>query len=578
MPALLFALGACVDLQPIEGDTCGNGVVEGGEDCDFAEPGCRRPPAAGACRYECVHPSVGQGAGCPEGFGCGVDNTCRRSAGTFALTIERLSEGASALRVADFDGDGRDDVLALGAPNTYAERSARVVFRDGGGFGPTTRLPNVFRAAAVGSLVPGLGPARGLALVSRQGAQAALNLLVGGPDRGFASVVSPALASAALPASMRLVGVEALPRRAVAGEGGATVEFNQGDEVVLLQPGLLGQGAGLFGLVSSPRELPPNASNPDPDVVALLTLGVSPVDAEGGVAVGRFSAPGVGAPCEDIVWAPRELAEAYLLSPCRVDAPSGAPPGAGAVAFWNEEGIAGRVEPRRVPLPEGALPAKGAARWAFVADANADGVSDLAVMTERGAAFAAGRPDGSAPQAVLVDPVAGSERKLLAFGELNGDGAPDWVFADGIVLSEAGLPAGVTRERSAAPWSEALVADFNGDGLSDVLAVGPASSSLDYYLDTPGGFFNALSVPVAGVPSRLAAGDFDGDGVADVAFAMVDEVADGVEVDAVFIAFGGKAALPAAPVRVGALSGVRQITAGSYVFGGSGLDGADDLG
>jgi hypothetical protein len=148
------------------------------------------------------------------------------------------------------------------------------------------------------------------------------------------------------------------------------------------------------------------------------------------------------------------------------------------------------------------------------------------------------------------------------------------------VLSEPGLSAGVTREQAPAPWSEALVADFNGDGLLDVLAVGPASRSLDYYLSAQSGFFNALNVPIAGVASRLAAGDFDGDSVVDVAFALGEEGESGQSsaADAVFIAFGGKASSPGVPLRVGELRGVRQITAGSYVFGGSGLDGADDLG
>ncbi|MCU0686107.1 MAG: hypothetical protein MUF34_28320, partial [Polyangiaceae bacterium] len=236
-PLVLGVLAGCAELQTLENEVCGNGVIEQGEDCDFAEPGCRRPPAAGACRYECAHPSSGvKGPSCPEGFGCGVDNTCRRPAGSFSRTTERLAEAASALRVADFDGDGRDDVLTLGAPNDRGERAARVVFRDEGGFGVTTRVPNVFRSVAIGAF--GDGPARGMAMVSNQGSLAGLNLLVGGPARGFASLVNPALggANAALPASMRIIGVDALPRRAATGEGGATIEFNQGDEVVLLQP------------------------------------------------------------------------------------------------------------------------------------------------------------------------------------------------------------------------------------------------------------------------------------------------------------------------------------------------------
>ncbi len=574
-PGWLFALAACADLRPLEGDVCGNGVVERGEDCDrFAAAGasCWGPAEEGACRYACgPAPAGAEGPRCPPGFGCGADRTCRRPSGAFEPGGERVAEGASVLRVADFDGDGRDDVLALGAANERGERAARVIFRDAEGFGASRRVPNVFRSVAIGPLGP--GAAQGLALISGQSSLVGLDLLVGDRDRSFASLVNPVLGGGVtnVSAAGRLVGVDALPRRLEPGEGGATLEFNQGDEVVLMQPTFAGTGSTLYAIVSSPKELPANASNPGFPVVTLLTLGVSAEGSGGGVAVGRFSAPGVGAPCEDVAWAPSELAEVYLLAPCRFDPPEGGP---GARVVWNEAGIGGRLEPRRVALPGGARPAAGAARWLFVADANGDGVSDLALMTEQGPFVAFGLADGAAPTFEPVGVFGG--QALLAFGDLNGDKAPDWVFDDGIVLSEPGAPLGVVRVRAPARWSDALVDDFNGDGRPDAVTVGPEARSLDYYLGAPGGLFNPFSVPIEGVASRLAAGDFDGDAVVDVAFALGESA--GARADAVFIAFGGRAPSASAPLRVGELRGVRQIAAASYGFGGAELDGADDLG
>lgn len=572
--ASLFALAACADLQPLPSDLCGNGVVEPGEDCDRfagAEGASCRPPSAaeGACRYECA-PAGAEGPRCPEGFGCGADGTCRRPKGSFEPSVERVSEAASALRVADFDGDGRDDVLALGASNALGERSARVLFRRAEGFGAAEKVPSVFRSVALGSF--GQGSGEGLAIVSGQGSLVGVDLLIGDRDQRFAPLVNPVLGgNASNSGFVRLLAVDALPRRFEPGGGGAMVEFNQGDEVVVLMPALGASGASLYALVASSKELLANPAGAPPSVVALLTLGaeVSEFDA-GGIAVGRFSAPGAGLPCEDIAWAPPGLGEIYLFTPCR-EVP--AVEGSEARFVWNEAGAEGRIEPRRVSLPEGVRPSAGAGRWLFAADVNGDGVSDLAVMTDQGAFLALGRVDGGVPE---VGPIgAGPEKVLLGFGDLNGDQAPDWVFDDGVVLSEPGVPLGVERVRAPAPWSEALIADFNADGRLDVMTVSPASRALDYHLGGGQGLFSQVEVPVAGVASRLTAGDFDGDSLVDVAFALSDE--GGATADAVFIAFGS-ASMLSPPSRVGELRGVRQIAAGSYAFGGADLDGADDLG
>ncbi|HEU4409400.1 MAG TPA: VCBS repeat-containing protein [Polyangiaceae bacterium] len=566
---LPLALGACAGLEPIERDVCGNGVVERGEDCDRfagAEGASCRPPSAGeaACRYECA-PAGAEGPPCPEGYGCGVDRTCRRPSGSFAPGVERASEAASALRVADFDGDGRGDVLALGAANDRGERSARVLFRDAQGFGATEPVPNVFRSVALGPL--GQGAAQGLAIVSGQGSLVGVDLLVGDRDRRFAPVVSPVIGGAAVAGTARLLGVDALPRRFEPGETGAMVEFNHGDEVVLLLPALGASGATLFGLVASPKELLAAPPRPPPPAVALLTLGAEAGEQAGGLASGRFRGPAVGPPCEDVAWAPPGFGEIYLFVPCR-DA-------GGGRFVWNEDGAEGRVEPARVRLPEGARVVAGPGRWLFVADADGDGVSDLAVMTDRGPFLALGEADGSPPVAASLG--LGPEKALRGFGDLNGDGVPDWVFADSVVLSEPGVPLGVERVRAPAPWAEAVVADFNADGRLDVMAVGPASRSLDYYLGGGQGLFNRVGAPVAGVASQLTSGDFDGDSVVDVAFALGAE--GGAPPDSIFIAFGsGASATPPPPSRVGELRGVRQIIAGSYAFGGADLDGADDLG
>jgi hypothetical protein len=579
---LALAVVTCADLRPLARDVCGNGVLEAGEDCDrfvaFEGASCRPGPGPGACRYECAPPGAEPGGGgptCPAGYGCGVDGTCRQHSGGFSAAAERAQEAAASVRVADFDGDGRDDVLALGAPSERGERSARVLYRDEGGFAAPRRLPDVFRSVAIGGF--GAGAARGLALVSDQSSLVGVDLLVGNRDRGFASLVNPALGGvtggASLPPASRLVILDALPRRFEPGAGGVATEVNQGDEVALLAPGSFGAGGTtIYGLVASEKDLPANAPPLPLPIVSLLTIEAGDDGSSGGLGVGRFSLPDAAAPtCEDVVWAPRGSAEVYVLSPCRVEGGEGE-----RRVVWNQADVAGRVEPLRVALPDGARAATGAARWLFVADANGDGVSDVALMTDRGAYVAFGRADGALPE--IVPAGVGPERSLLAFGDLNGDRAPDWVLDDGVVVSAPGAPAGVSRVRSPAPWSEALVGDVNGDARPDVVAVGATSRTLEVYLGGEGGLFNEVGVPVAGQASQLAAGDFDGDSVLDLAFAVRGEAPGaGPVTDSVFVAFGGASSV-AAPVRVGEMRGVRQIVAGSYAFGGADLDGADDLG
>src|SRR5690242_1610894 len=66
--------GSCADLPPIEQFACGNGVLEEGEECEFAEAPymCGAPETAQECRFLCTG-----GAPCPPGYGCGVDGECR---------------------------------------------------------------------------------------------------------------------------------------------------------------------------------------------------------------------------------------------------------------------------------------------------------------------------------------------------------------------------------------------------------------------------------------------------------------------------------------------------------------------
>jgi hypothetical protein len=101
------AHGACVAAAA----TCGNLVVEPGEDCD-GSVGCGAPGTAAACRFSCAG-----GVACAHGWVCGQDSVCRQPTGRFRLSAP-FGRGDEAFELADLDGDGVRDVMARGPHTT----------------------------------------------------------------------------------------------------------------------------------------------------------------------------------------------------------------------------------------------------------------------------------------------------------------------------------------------------------------------------------------------------------------------------------------------------------------------------
>lgn len=116
LPMLVIAAG-CTNLEFVEPNTCGNLVIESeaGEDCDGAD-GCGAPGSANACRYTC-----GAGSnGCPTdlGFQCGVDFICRRSTGQFSIERSTTTETARDLIVGDVNANGCAEVIVTAVRST----------------------------------------------------------------------------------------------------------------------------------------------------------------------------------------------------------------------------------------------------------------------------------------------------------------------------------------------------------------------------------------------------------------------------------------------------------------------------
>ncbi|MGA7964800.1 MAG: FG-GAP-like repeat-containing protein, partial [Gammaproteobacteria bacterium] len=171
-----------------------------------------------------------------------------------------------------------------------------------------------------------------------------------------------------------------------------------------------------------------------------------------------------------------------------------------------------------------------------LADLNGDGKLDLVVTTATTDPSNSNASDayvylgdgtggfGASPSATL--PVAG-DGWGIAVGDLNGDGKPDLVFGssgnsvsvftgngDGTFGAAATYASGISSRSE--PYFVAL-ADVNGDGHPDIVAVNDNDGTLSLLTNKGDGTFNAAVNYASGVYAySLLALDVDGDGLPDI--------------------------------------------------------------
>ena len=168
-------------------------------------------------------------------------------------------------------------------------------------------------------------------------------------------------------------------------------------------------------------------------------------------------------------------------------------------------------------------------------DFDADGITDLAVAGNNGVSILRGlgaSGHGNGTFAAAVSCYSGSGATAIATGDFDQDGATDLAVAlsnstGGWVVVLRGLGNGTfaaaPRYAAGAAPVAVTVCDFNGDGVADLVLAnrnGGAVSCL------PGGssdgvgdgtFGAPVGIPVGSSPSGLALGDFDEDGLPDLA-------------------------------------------------------------
>ena len=117
----------------------------------------------------------------------------------------------------------------------------------------------------------------------------------------------------------------------------------------------------------------------------------------------------------------------------------------------------------------------------------------------------------------------------LSTGDLNGDGALDYVLARSILVSSIGAAvdggaASVTYvtafTKEQGTWTQAAIADFTGDGKPDVVAGSPFELDLDFFNGTGTTQLNPFTVTTSGPVDHFSVADLDGDLIADLTLAL----------------------------------------------------------
>jgi hypothetical protein len=518
---LSFLLGSCAALPDVDSGVCGNGVVEPPEDCDTFSPSpsllCLPKGENGQCHFDCRPLEHGGRRACPTGWGCDAQGICRAPTGDFVAGAPVSAAGAWSLASADFDGDGRDDIVSMEKPDSIGATNVTFHYFDGEAL-KTETVPFPKRMAAI-SIADLTADGRGDVVFVNQ--NWGIGVLAGQSDRSW---VPETAGSYRFPQTVvRMVSV--------------SDEEVEGSNAVLGLASINGM-PGLYG----------------PDAQGLLVKrGSLPAPVEtlvGDPVVGDLFGDHPSSPCRELALAFQGSLSFFVLDTCTTDAMTGD-------ILWRPEATTAevRLEP---PRPIDAAP--------VIADVNGDG--NLDVLIGAGSTYVA-YGDGqrlatAVPYHRPFGPTHGvpDDAMPLAAGDFTGDHVVDFVFGETVLVSVHG-PDGalagyaVGQVNLGPPWTKALIADFNANGFPDVVAAARDRVGIDFFNGTGSPFLAPFSLPTPGPMQSLAVADLDGDLVNDLAVIVKGESA--AERDSLLIAFGNAAGPPDTPRVAARIANIDQL-------------------
>ena len=523
----LLALFACATLPEIAVDQCGNGVVELGEDCDgfpleSAEHSaqCREPGAVGQCHLDCTRLDDGTRPTCPVGWGCDPLGLCRRPTGALDPLREIAVGSATNLLTGDFDGDGRADIVSLEPTEGVGLTRARFHYFDERAELAETRVFPLPMIAPLAADVSGDGVSDILFSDPRVG------LLRGRSDRTW------------LPDTFNSYHLDDTPLRTTTVFPGP-VENTTGFAVFARLAGtdsLLVVKAASRGMPTPIGDLPGPVEQFVGDPVA-----------------GRVIEDPLTYPCSQLLVALRDETRFWMYDVCTTAAGVAGP-------VWRTQAVQSSIE-LDPPAAIDVAP--------LFADLNGDGHLD-ALIGAGGISYAS-YGDGqrlatAVPYVINAANVPDAVSNLpmpLSAHDVTGDGQPDFLLGNAVVVSSpaasgSGFDYLPWAPHAAGYWTSALAANLNGNGLPDFVAASNHHPGIDFFNGT--GTINLTNFAIiTDRPVRhLVSGDFDADGIGDVAFTQISATT-GLA-DSLFISFGRSAGAPEAPSAIAQLNDIQQIS------------------
>ena len=489
--SLLFALGslglfstACAQFPSIPESACGNHVVEGNEDCDgFPNRGgshCLEPGTAFECHLDCgMDDEKGTRNVCPDGWGCDADSICRIPSGKYFESSLSTDVGAWLLSAGDFDGDGRQDVMSREPLDATGGTRLRFNYFDESGALVETRLfPRSVASPTIDRISDG-DTRSDVAFASGP-----IGVMNGRGDRTWVPEVFSSYRRAN--ATVRVVGVY---DRAIGGSD-AFVSFIS-----------FPAGSGFYV--------------GDPDTGTLVEhLGVpgSTEKLVGDLVSGNVFEDTKHSPCSETVFAMRETTYFSVVDACDTDE--------GTTVWRAQFGLTEVLlePPARIDVaPQ-------------IVDMNGDGHLDVLLGAGGRHPYVA-YGDGSVlrpatPYSYPAGDPAFPKTSPLAVADVTGDGALDFVFPDRLVVSSTAYLGAVPfytaiGNRMTTPWTVAKIADFNANGLLDVVAASNGSLNLAFFNGTGTHNLSPSLVSTSAPVQLLSVGDFDGDLITDLALVEV---------------------------------------------------------
>lgn len=484
---------SCGGLEVLDFGMCGNGVLEPNslEDCDTnaVEGTCGPPGSAGACRFICENDDD-----CPGGRQCGKDGICRQPARQFERAAgSPYPSIGRRFRTADLDADGNLDVIGTN------QRGGVLLF----GRGDVTfdGRTSLFTGPPTAPLVSGhlssnetqdiVAPVgRGLQITrvdrERRLSPVAHSLRLDALTAGQETIVLPLRIGGLFDAIVVVVQTPA---------NGAVIAVRQPPGTVAIEDTTIAE-LNLANLVGRPVTGDIDATTGDGTHELAFTLNTS-------TEIRIF-----GLDCR--------------AQPCR----------------W--------IERVTVPTPQGRTVTDGVA----LADADGDGDADLFFGVEGELFLARSNGDGTFAPATMDERATSVCAQCagwpLAIADIDGDQRADFVTAGGVVTtSSASARVRHRPARSGVPeWSLAAIADFDGDGGSDVVVGALGEAGVELVVGSEQLFFNTFFLETTRAVFGVSAGDFDGDGIADLA------IVEGSSDSAVSVSYGQNREPLAAPLEM----------------------------